>query len=186
MDNRLWRKETQNLPMRSKSYHWEIRLLNHEAYFIHLFKDYKYEKTNWKSVLLYIIRIVELVITGAAGGAASGWIGWEPSRWLSCIALPIGRAALYGWWTSTICIALSAGKAADITLSSRPMVRSRPVGPLNKWALTVRTTIGTVSGFAISEDSPTMERLPWIPERKPNEKPYRVCFVNCISDSPKP
>ena len=32
-------------------------------------------KTNWKSVLLYIIRIVELVITGAAGGAASGWIG---------------------------------------------------------------------------------------------------------------
>ena len=36
------------------------------------------------------------------------------------------------------------------------------------------------------KDSPTMERLPWIPERKPNEKPYRVCFVNCISDSPKP
>ena len=32
------------------------------------------KKTNWKSVLLYIIRIVELVIT-AAGGAASGWIG---------------------------------------------------------------------------------------------------------------
>ena len=32
------------------------------------------KKTNWKS-LLYIIRIVELVITGAAGGAASGWIG---------------------------------------------------------------------------------------------------------------
>ena len=32
------------------------------------------KKTNWKSVL-YIIRIVELVITGAAGGAASGWIG---------------------------------------------------------------------------------------------------------------
>lgn len=31
-------------------------------------------KTNWKSVLLYIIRIVELVITGAAGGAASGLI----------------------------------------------------------------------------------------------------------------
>ena len=33
------------------------------------------KKTNWKSVLLYIIRIVELVITGAAGGAAGGWIG---------------------------------------------------------------------------------------------------------------
>ncbi len=33
------------------------------------------KKTNWKSVLLYIIRIVELIITGAAGGAASGLIG---------------------------------------------------------------------------------------------------------------
>lgn len=32
-------------------------------------------KTNWKNVFLYIIRIVELVITGAAGGAASGLIG---------------------------------------------------------------------------------------------------------------
>ena len=32
-------------------------------------------KPNGKGVLLYIIRIVELVITGAAGGAASGWIG---------------------------------------------------------------------------------------------------------------
>ena len=26
-------------------------------------------KTNWKSVLLYVIRVIELVITGAAGGA---------------------------------------------------------------------------------------------------------------------
>lgn len=41
-------------------------------------------------------------------------------------------------------------------------------------------------GVCYIGDSPTMERLPWIPERKPNEKPYRVCFVNCISDSPKP
>ncbi len=32
-------------------------------------------KTNWKKLLLYIIRIVELVITGAAGGDAIGWIG---------------------------------------------------------------------------------------------------------------
>lgn len=31
-------------------------------------------KTNWKNVFLYIIRIVELVLTGAAGGAASGLI----------------------------------------------------------------------------------------------------------------
>ena len=28
-------------------------------------------KTNWKSVVLYIIRVIEVVITGAAGGAAS-------------------------------------------------------------------------------------------------------------------
>lgn len=36
--------------------------------FIYL-KTTSMKKTNWKSVLLYIIRIVELVITGAAGGA---------------------------------------------------------------------------------------------------------------------
>ena len=36
--------------------------------FIYL-KTTSMKKTNW------IIRIVELVITGAAGGAASGWIG---------------------------------------------------------------------------------------------------------------
>ena len=28
-------------------------------------------KRNWKSVLLYVIRVIELVLTGAAGGAAS-------------------------------------------------------------------------------------------------------------------
>lgn len=26
-------------------------------------------KSNWKSIVLYIIRIVELLLTGAAGGA---------------------------------------------------------------------------------------------------------------------
>lgn len=26
-------------------------------------------KTNWKNVLLYIVKLVELLITGAAGGA---------------------------------------------------------------------------------------------------------------------
>lgn len=26
-------------------------------------------KTNWKSIALYILRIVELILTGAAGGA---------------------------------------------------------------------------------------------------------------------
>lgn len=30
-------------------------------------------KKNWKSVLLYIIRIIELIITGAAGGAAASF-----------------------------------------------------------------------------------------------------------------
>ena len=29
-------------------------------------------KKNWKKILLYIIKIVELVITGVAGGAIGG------------------------------------------------------------------------------------------------------------------
>lgn len=29
------------------------------------------KKTNWKSILLYAIRVIELILTGAAGGAAS-------------------------------------------------------------------------------------------------------------------
>lgn len=28
-------------------------------------------KINWNSIVLYVIRILELVLTGAAGGAAS-------------------------------------------------------------------------------------------------------------------
>ena len=28
-------------------------------------------KPNWKSIVLYVIRVIELVLTGAAGGAAS-------------------------------------------------------------------------------------------------------------------
>lgn len=28
-------------------------------------------KKNWKSILLYVIKIIELLLTGAAGGAAS-------------------------------------------------------------------------------------------------------------------
>lgn len=28
-------------------------------------------KKNWKSVVLYIVRIIELIITGAAGGIAT-------------------------------------------------------------------------------------------------------------------
>lgn len=28
-------------------------------------------KTHWKKVLMYILRLVELIITGAAGGAVS-------------------------------------------------------------------------------------------------------------------
>ncbi len=28
-------------------------------------------KVNWKSVLLYIVRILEFIISGAAGGAAA-------------------------------------------------------------------------------------------------------------------
>ena len=29
-------------------------------------------KTNWKNVLLYIVKFIELLITGAAGGAIGG------------------------------------------------------------------------------------------------------------------
>lgn len=29
-------------------------------------------KKNWKTLILYLIRILELIVTGAAGGAASG------------------------------------------------------------------------------------------------------------------
>ena len=32
-------------------------------------------KTNWKNVVLYIVRIVELVLTGAVGGSTSGLLG---------------------------------------------------------------------------------------------------------------
>lgn len=28
-------------------------------------------KKNWKGIVLYIIRVIELILTGAAGGAAS-------------------------------------------------------------------------------------------------------------------
>ena len=28
-------------------------------------------KKNWKSIVLYIIRLIELILTGVAGGAAS-------------------------------------------------------------------------------------------------------------------
>lgn len=28
-------------------------------------------KKNWKSIVLYIIRVIELLLTGAAGGAVS-------------------------------------------------------------------------------------------------------------------
>lgn len=37
--------------------------------FIYL-KTKSMKKWNWKSVLLYVVRIVELIITGAAGGVA--------------------------------------------------------------------------------------------------------------------
>ena len=28
-------------------------------------------KKNWKSIVLYVIRVIEMILTGAAGGAAS-------------------------------------------------------------------------------------------------------------------
>lgn len=29
-------------------------------------------KTNWKNILLYVVKFIELLITGAAGGAIAG------------------------------------------------------------------------------------------------------------------
>ena len=28
-------------------------------------------KTNWKTIALYVIRVIEMILTGAAGGAAT-------------------------------------------------------------------------------------------------------------------
>ncbi len=30
-------------------------------------------KTNWKKIALYILRLIEMIITGAAGGAAASF-----------------------------------------------------------------------------------------------------------------
>ena len=42
---------------------------------IFIYLKTKRMKTNWKNVVLYIVRIVELVLTGAVGGATSGLLG---------------------------------------------------------------------------------------------------------------
>lgn len=31
-------------------------------------------KKNWKSIVLYVIRVVEMILTGAVGGAASNML----------------------------------------------------------------------------------------------------------------
>ena len=38
---------------------------------IFIYLNTKRMKNNWKSIVLYIIRVIELIVTGAAGGAAS-------------------------------------------------------------------------------------------------------------------
>lgn len=38
---------------------------------IFIYLKTKRMKNNWKSIVLYIIRVIELIVTGAAGGAAS-------------------------------------------------------------------------------------------------------------------
>lgn len=38
-------------------------------FILFIFFQTKRMKTNWKSILLYIVRIIELIISGAAGGA---------------------------------------------------------------------------------------------------------------------
>ena len=38
---------------------------------IFIYLKTKRMKNNWKSIVLYILRVIEMIITGAAGGAAS-------------------------------------------------------------------------------------------------------------------
>ena len=38
---------------------------------IFIYLKTKRMKNNWRSIVLYIIRVIELIVTGAAGGAAS-------------------------------------------------------------------------------------------------------------------
>ena len=38
---------------------------------IFIYLKTKRMKNNWKSIVLYIIRVIEMIITGAAGGAAT-------------------------------------------------------------------------------------------------------------------
>lgn len=39
--------------------------------FLIVYLTTKEMKKNWKSIVLYVIRVIELILTGAAGGAAS-------------------------------------------------------------------------------------------------------------------
>ena len=41
-------------------------------------------KTNWKKVALYILRLIELIITGAAGGTIA-------QMWFCCIRRDVAR-----------------------------------------------------------------------------------------------
>ena len=36
-----------------------------------MYLETKGMKKNWKSIVLYVIRVIEMILTGAAGGAAS-------------------------------------------------------------------------------------------------------------------
>ena len=38
---------------------------------IFIYLKSKRMKNNWKSIVLYILRVIELIVTGAAGGAAT-------------------------------------------------------------------------------------------------------------------
>ena len=65
-------------------------------------------KKNWKNVLLYIVRIIELLITGAAGGALGSGL-W-------CTALPTRRAVPCERRTLTATIVHWAGSAVVTTM----------------------------------------------------------------------
>ena len=54
------------VPMRTR-----VRILSNMQFILFIYLKTSRMKTNWKSIVLYVIRVIELVLTGAAGGAAS-------------------------------------------------------------------------------------------------------------------
>ena len=46
-----------------------VRISSNMQFILFIYLKTSHMKTNWKQIALYILRVIELVITGAAGGA---------------------------------------------------------------------------------------------------------------------